>query len=211
MPYSTSVSTNVTKYTRSSSVPLHIESSRDLMISEAENTMPYSASVSTNTRNMKYSASVPSNMHSMLSERRSVWIDETDNLSGICVIKAHPLATKEMHVNFQASKDSLKIRFSQTRDGLIEYFNLCDLSLKGLVVGWIWGDSKVFVIAGEVKGELHHAIYCYPTDNLRNSWLLFFRSRGVRTAPFSVFQDHEKCPYLGPVNEHWSGEGALVQ
>jgi hypothetical protein len=160
--------------------------------------MKHSASV---PRNMKHSASVPRNMRSMIPERRNALTKEADNLSGFCMIKAHPLATKEMHVHFKTSKDRLKIRFSQTRDGSIEYFELCDLSLKDLVVGWIWSDSNPFVIAAELKGELHNSIYCYPTDNLRNSWLLFFRSSGVRIAPFSAIEDQEKSFYMDAVRE----------
>ena len=160
--------------------------------------MKHSASV---PWNMKHSASVPWNMTSMIPERRNVLTKEERNLSGFCMIKAHPLATKQMHVHFKASKDMLKIRFSQTHDGSIEYFELCDLSLKDLVVGWIWGDSNLFVIAAELEGKKYNSIYCYPTDNLRNSWLLFFRSNGVRTAPFSAFEDQEKSFYMGSVRE----------
>jgi hypothetical protein len=124
-----------------------------------------------------------------------------EKLEWVLYDQSHLLATKQMHVHFKASKDRLKIRFSQTHDGSIEYFELCDLSLKDLVVGWIWGDSNLFVIAAELEGKKYNSIYCYPTDNLRNSWLLFFRSNGVRTAPFSAFEDQEKSFYMGSVRE----------
>jgi hypothetical protein len=152
--------------------------------------------------------SVPKNMHSMLPERRIEAVDSCGNLSGFCMIKADRHATKQMHVNFKASKDSLRIRFSQTRDGSIEYFQLCDLSLKGLVVGWLWDDSKPFVIAAEFNGELHHAIYCYPTDKARNLWLFFFKTKGVRIVPFSVFQKKEKIHCIDSLKEHSSDEGS---
>lgn len=157
---------------------------------------------------MQYSASVPKNMYSTLPERRIEVVDKCDNLSGFCMIKADRHSTKQMHVNFKASKDSLRIRFSQTRDGSIEYFQLCDLSLKGLVVGWLWDDSKLFVIAAEFNGELHHAIYCYPTDKARNLWLFFFKTKGVRIVPFSLFQEKDKIHCIDSVKEHWSGEGS---
>lgn len=148
---------------------------------------------------MKFSASVPANMHSTLPQRRGA-LKDSDHLSGFFVIKAHPLATKEMHVKFTASADRLKISFSQTHHGVIEDFELCDLSLQGLVVGWTLGDPFVFALAAEFKGKLHGAIYCCPTDNLRNSWLLFFRQRRLRTAPFGAFDD-EKTTFLSSVRE----------
>jgi hypothetical protein len=118
------------------------------------------------------------------------------------VIKASPHAVKEMHVEFQVSQNTLKISFSQAREAREEAaregqavrgdqqapahsFELCTLALEGLVVGWIWNDPRLFTVAAELRGELHHVIYCYPADRSRNEWLRIFEGRGVRSAPFS--------------------------
>ena len=116
-------------------------------------------------------------------------------VSGCCVIKAAPHAAKEMHVEFQVSQNTLKISFSQAARGgqaargdqqaPAHSFELCTLALEGLVVGWIWNDPRLFTVAAELRGELHHAIYCYPADRSRNEWLRIFEGRGVRSAPFS--------------------------
>ena len=123
-------------------------------------------------------------------------------VNGFCVIKASPHAVKEMHVEFQVSQNTLKISFSQAREAREEAaregqavrgdqqapahsFELCTLALEGLVVGWIWNDPRLFTVAAELRGELHHAIYCYPADRSRNEWLRIFEGRGVRSAPFS--------------------------
>jgi hypothetical protein len=144
-------------------------------------------------------------------------------VSGCCVIKAAPHAAKEMHVEFQVSQNTLKISFSQARAAREEAarggqaargdqqapahsFELCTLALEGLVVGWIWNDPRLFTVAAELRGELHHAIYCYPTDRSRNEWLRIFEGRGVRSAPFyhrSALQSN-----LDRVSETVSGGGS---
>jgi hypothetical protein len=139
-------------------------------------------------------------------------------VSGFCVIKASPHAAKEMHVEFRVSQNTMKISFSQSpaaREGQealegqqapAHSFELCTLALKGLVVGWLWGDARVFTVAAELGGELHHAIYCYPADRSRNEWLQIFEGRGVRSAPFSHrLALHSK---LDRVSETVSGGGS---
>ena len=49
----------------------------------------------------------------------------------------------------------------------------------------IWNDPRLFTVAAELRGELHHVIYCYPADRSRNEWLRIFEDRGVSSAPFS--------------------------
>lgn len=115
-------------------------------------------------------------------------------VSGFCVIKASPHAAKEMHVEFRVSQNTMKISFSQAREGQAargdqqapaHSFELCTLALEGLVVGSIWSDPRLFTVEAELRGELHHAIYCYPADRSRNEWLRIFEGRGVRSSPFS--------------------------
>jgi hypothetical protein len=141
-------------------------------------------------------------------------------VSGFFVIKASPHAAKEMHVEFQVSESSLKISFSQlsqfsqvheaqqaqgAQEASAHSFELCTLALEGLVVGWLWGDARAFTVAAELRGELHHEIYCYPTDRSRNEWLRIFEARGVRSAPFSHALGLAK---LAPVSENASGAGS---
>ena len=142
-------------------------------------------------------------------------------VSGFCVIKASPHAAKEMNVEFRVSQNTMKISFSQARErqaargdqqAPAHSFELCTLALEGLVVGWIWSDPRLFTVEAELRGELHHAIYCYPTDRSRNEWLRIFEGRGVHSAPFSYrlgFQPElDRVAETDRVSETVSGGGS---
>jgi hypothetical protein len=122
--------------------------------------------------------------------------------------RAAPHTAKEMHVEFQVSKSSLKISFSQAQEASAHSFELCTLTLEGLVVGWLWNDPRLFTVAAELGGELHHGIYCYPTDKSRNEWLRIFEGRGVRSAPFSHRLRLGFNSKLARVSEIASGAGS---
>ena len=51
----------------------------------------------------------------------------------------------------------------------------CKLTLRDIVVYCPADDSCCFVLAAQMRGKLYHEIYCYPSQNLRERWLDFFR------------------------------------
>ncbi len=145
------------------------------------------------------SFSVPQNLHSALPvHRRSA---TPPRISDSCWIKASRDAAKAMRVNLTASADSLRISFEQEHSGCMHSFQLCELCLTSLVVGWLWGDPTVFAIAAEQNGRLWYSIFVYPQTTQRNEWLNFFEARRLRTAPFALFEKDLGASYLTPVVE----------
>ena len=86
-----------------------------------------------------------------------------------------------MHVRFVLSRNTLLVTLFQVADGVVNSFNLCSLDLAELVVGWIWGEKDMFVIAAKQDERLYYDICCFPVDLSRNAWLECFESRGVKT------------------------------
>jgi hypothetical protein len=112
----------------------------------------------------------------MLPCRRDLSQDAAPRtMSSSCVIKADPAATKEMRVRMAASQGLLTISFYQESAGTLHAFELCKLTLRDLVVYCPADDSCCFVLAAQMQGKLYHEIYCYPSQNLRERWLDFFR------------------------------------
>ena len=143
--------------------------------------------------------SLPKDLHSALPGRGA--LAEPSRVSDICYIKASPGAAKAMRVKLTASADSLKISFEQEQGGSIHSFQLCELCLTSLVVGWKWGGQTMFAIAAEQSGRLWHSIFVYPRTTHRNDWLNFFEARRLRTTPFALFEKDEGVSYLAPVAE----------
>jgi len=152
---------------------------------------------------MQRMQSVPKDLHSALLGR----IPEPTGVSGSCYIKASRGAAKTMRVQLAATAGSLKISIEQDEGGCLHSFQLCDLCLKSLVVGWLWGEPEMFAIAAEQGGRLWHSIFVYPRTTHRNEWLNFFEARRLRTAPFALFEKDDGARYLAPLaerNEHTS-------
>ena len=118
--------------------------------------------------------SVPWNMHSQLRRDRCQE-DDQRGMSSSCVIKADPAATKEMRVRMAASQGLLTISFYQESAGTLHAFELCKLTLRDLVVYCHADYPSCFVLAAKMRGKLYHEIYCYPPQNMRETWLKFFR------------------------------------
>lgn len=93
-----------------------------------------------------------------------------------------------MEVILIGTEDRLCISLVQERDGVQHVFELCDLNMKSLAVGWLWEDPSVFAIAALYAEQLHFAIFVYPTSRHRDEWLYFFQDKRVYTAPFSLFE-----------------------
>jgi hypothetical protein len=123
---------------------------------------------------MRRWSSVPWNMHSKLRRDRNQDEDQR-GVSSSCIIKANPAATKEMRVRMAASQGFLTISFYQESAGSLHAFELCKLTLRDLVVYCPVDGSCGFVLATQMQGKLYHEIYCYPPQNMRETWLKYFR------------------------------------
>ena len=148
---------------------------------------------------MRRASSVPQDLHSAHAVRGAP--AEPVRISDSCWIKASRDAAKAMRVKLTATADSLRISFEQEQSGSTHSFQLCELCLTSLLVGWLWGDATVFAIAAEQSGRPSHSIFVYPRTTHRNDWLNFFEARRVRTARFALFEKEQIASCLAPVVE----------
>ncbi|NBW89296.1 MAG: hypothetical protein EBR51_05190 [Gammaproteobacteria bacterium] len=109
-------------------------------------------------------------------------------MRGACLIKKTRGASKSMQVTLACTEDRLYVNLLQKRDGIVYTFQLCELWLSALVVGWLSTEVNVFAVAVMHKGNLHHSIFVYPMSKHRDEWLCYFDARRVCTAPFAFFE-----------------------
>lgn len=132
-------------------------------------------------RRMRRIASEPENLVRSMNERKVSSKTHGTQIVGAVKISAFLDSRKRMHVRFVLSRNTLLVTLFQVADGVVNSFNLCSLDLAELVVGWIWGEKDMFVIAAKQDERLYYDICCFPVDLSRNAWLECFESRGVKT------------------------------
>jgi hypothetical protein len=135
------------------------------------------------------SSSVPFNMHSEIDVRRWESLGtHSINMAGHCVIKNSRSAGSELEVLMTAKNGELCIYFEQLRAGICRKFQLVDLRIDKLVLMYSMRDPNSFYIATPWKGRLDVSIYCTPTAQSTNSWLLTLQHMGARMEVFK-----ERC------------------
>lgn len=147
---------------------------------------------------MQKSSSVPFNMYSEIDVRRWESLGtHAINMEGHCVIKNSRSAASKLQVLMTAKNGKLCIYFEQLQEGIWRKFLLVDLFIEKLVLMYSMRDPKSFYIATPWKGSFSVSIYCTPTAQSTNSWLLTLQHMGAR---MDIYKE-KCCAKLDVVNE----------
>ena len=146
---------------------------------------------------MNKSFSIPSNMHSEIDARRwqSLNMHQT-TMEGHVIIKNSRSSKKELLVLSSAKNGMLYMFFEQMQGGIWHKFQLVNLRIENLVLMYSIRDPTSFYIATPWQNRLDISIYCTPSCQSMNAWLLALQQMGARVL---YFQD--KICVLQPVPE----------
>ena len=103
----------------------------------------------------------------------------------------------------QLNSSTLKIILQQDRDGATQDFVLFTLDLATLFVGWDFQNTDMFVIGAKLQDRVYYPTYCYPSNSLRNRWLLFLDDKGCKVTMMvgtKLYEEDAFC-VLTPVQE----------
>lgn len=144
------------------------------------------------------SFSIPLNMHSEIDARRwqSLSVHET-TMEGHVLIKNSRSEKKELLVLSSAKNGMLYMFFEQMQAGIWRKFQLVNLHIENLVLMYSIRDPNSFYIATPWQNRLDISIYCTPSGQSVNSWLLALQQMGARV---DIIQD-KICAVLQPVPE----------
>jgi len=114
-------------------------------------------------------------------------IFEKDLQDAVCVRDTPE--SKALEVHFEAGLHCLKINVKQVLNRNLNSFTVARISYKDLVVGWLWEQRDMFIIAQEIKGVMYDEIFCFPINVHRNIWLRFFEHKRVKSMPVFFHKD----------------------
>jgi len=143
-------------------------------------------------RSMRRATSEPTDINNIIQNRRIACTTRDKEIVGNVTISAFRNSQRRMHVKFVLSRDRLKVRLVQVAHGEAKSFDLCSLDLANLVVGWIWGEKDMFVVAAKKDNTFCHDICCFPVDISRNAWLECFERQRVKT--MIMFKQEKHLP-----------------
>jgi hypothetical protein len=147
---------------------------------------------------MRRHASVPKNLHSAVCRHNDQHSE--NSLVGTIMARDTP-QSNPMLLHLDAGKDCLRIFLKQLTNGQVYSFLVAQIKYADIVIGWIWEDSNLFLLAQVIQDKTYDEIYCYPTDVSRNKWLKFFESKQVRTVPFFLKQNSRHIPQF-PISRY---------
>lgn len=158
---------------------------------------------------MRRHVSVPRNLHSCMCHHNN--LDSGKRMVGAILARDTPLSNP-MSLHLDAGKDYLRIFLKQLTNGQVYSFLVAQIKYADLIIGWIWDDCNMFLLAQVIQDKTYDEIYCYPTDVSRNKWLKFFEYKQVPSMPFFFNRNSRHVPrgkitryLIPPVMEFESG------